>query len=131
VRTTEELLGSHTAKSQSLEYTSRKVKGNQMRNKLNGTDQLLICADDINLLGDNINTINKNTETLIDSSKEVGLEVNTDKTKYMLMSRHQNAVLNHNIKIANRYFEDMAKLRYLRMVINQNLIHEEIKSGLN
>jgi hypothetical protein len=52
--------------------------------KLNGTHQLLINADDVNLLDDNIDTIKKNTETLIDASKEVGLEVNAAKTKYML-----------------------------------------------
>jgi ABC-type siderophore export system fused ATPase/permease subunit len=45
----------------------------------------------LNLLGDNIDAIKKNMETLIDASKEVGLEVNTEKTKYMLLSRHQNA----------------------------------------
>jgi hypothetical protein len=45
----------------------------------------------VNLLGDNIDTIEKNTQTLIDTSKEVGLEVNTEKTKYMLLSHHQNA----------------------------------------
>jgi hypothetical protein len=58
---------------------------------LNGTHQLLAYADDMNLLGDNIDTINKNTETLIDSSKEVGLEVNVEKIKYMLVSHDQNA----------------------------------------
>jgi hypothetical protein len=42
---------------------------------LNGTHQLLAYADDVNLLGDNIDTIKKNMETLIDASKEVGLEV--------------------------------------------------------
>jgi hypothetical protein len=52
--------------------------------KLNGTHQLLAYADDVNLLGDNIDTIYKNTETLIDDIKEVGLEVNIQKTKYML-----------------------------------------------
>jgi hypothetical protein len=41
--------------------------------KLNGTHQLLAFADDVNLLGDNIETINRNTETLTDTSKEVGL----------------------------------------------------------
>jgi hypothetical protein len=48
----------------------------------------VVYADDVNLLGDNIK---KNTETLIDASKEVGLEVNAEKTKYtcMLLSRHQ------------------------------------------
>jgi hypothetical protein len=52
---------------------------------------MLVYADDVNLLGDNIDTIKKNMETLIDAGKEVGLEVNTAKTKYMLLSRHQNA----------------------------------------
>jgi hypothetical protein len=62
-----------------LEYTIRKVQENQVRLKLNRTHQLLVYADDVNLLGDNTITIKKNTETLIDSSKEVGLEVNTEK----------------------------------------------------
>jgi hypothetical protein len=63
----------------------------------------------VNLLGDNIDTIKKNTETLIDAIKEVGLEVNTEKTKYMLLSRHQNAGQNHNTKIANISFEYVAQ----------------------
>jgi hypothetical protein len=46
-------------------------------------------------------------ETLIDASKEVGLEVNTGKTKYMLLSRHQNAGQSHDIKIANKCFENV------------------------
>jgi hypothetical protein len=43
---------------------------------MNGTHQLMAYANDVNLLGDNIDTIKKNTETLIDASKEVGLEIN-------------------------------------------------------
>jgi hypothetical protein len=58
--------------------------------KLNGTHNLLPYADDVNLLLDNIDAIKKNTETLIDASKEVGLDINIEKTKYMLLSRHQN-----------------------------------------
>jgi hypothetical protein len=63
-----------------LEYAIRKVQENQAGLKLNGTHELLAYADDVNLLGDNIDIINKNTETLIDASKEVGLEVNIEKT---------------------------------------------------
>jgi hypothetical protein len=59
--------------------------------KLNETHQQLVYADDVNLLGDSIDAITKNLESLIDASKEVGQEVNTEKTKYMLLSHHQNA----------------------------------------
>jgi hypothetical protein len=61
----------------------------------------------VNLLGDNIDAIKKNMETLIDASKEFGLEVNTEKTKYMLLSRHQNVGQIHDIKIANKSFENV------------------------
>jgi hypothetical protein len=66
--------------------------------KLIGTHRLLAYADDVNLLGDNIDTIKKNTETLIDANKEVGLEINVDKTKYMLLYHHQNVGQNQDIK---------------------------------
>jgi hypothetical protein len=61
----------------------------------------------VNLLGDNINTIKKTTKTLIDASKEVGLEINVEKTKHMLLSRYQNVGLNRDIKITNRSFGNM------------------------
>jgi hypothetical protein len=68
----------------------------------------LAYADDVNLLGDNIDTINRNMETLTDASKEVGLEVNVEKTKYMLVFRDQNAGQNREIKIGNRSFENVS-----------------------
>jgi hypothetical protein len=80
----------------------------------------------------NTDTIKKNIEALIGASKEVGLEVNTEKTKYMLLSHHQNAGQNHNIKIGDRSFENVARFKYLgTTVINQDLIREEIKRRLN
>jgi hypothetical protein len=48
--------------------------------KLNGTHQLLAYADDVIVLRDNIATINTNMETLIDATKEVGMEINVEKT---------------------------------------------------
>jgi hypothetical protein len=56
-----------------------------------GRIRCLFYADVVNILGDDIDTIKKNTQTLMDASKEIGLEVNTEKTKYMSLSRHQNA----------------------------------------
>jgi hypothetical protein len=83
-------------------------------------------------LGDNIKYIKKDVEVLLDASKEVGLEVNAEKTKDMLLSRHQNARKIHNIKIVNWCFENGVKFRYFGMtVMNQNFIHEDIKSRLN
>jgi hypothetical protein len=72
------------------------------------------------------------TQTLIDASKEVGLEINVEKTKYMLLSHHHNAGQNRDIKIANRSFENVSQFKYLgTTVTNQNLIQEEIKRRLS
>jgi hypothetical protein len=86
----------------------------------------------VNLLGDNIDTLKKNTETLTDASTEVGLDVNTEKTKYMLLSCHQNTGQSHDIKTPNRSFENEAQFTYLgTTVTNENLIQEEIKRRFN
>jgi hypothetical protein len=88
-----------------LEYAIRKLQENQLGLKLNGTHELLAYADDVHLLRDNKDTVKKNTETLIDASKEVGLEINVQKTKYMLLSCHQNAGQNRDIRTANGSFK--------------------------
>jgi hypothetical protein len=75
-----------------LENAIRRVQENQVGLKLNGTYQLLVYASDVDLLGDNVDTIKQNTQTLIGFSKEVGLEVNAEQNKYMLLSHYQNAV---------------------------------------
>jgi hypothetical protein len=100
--------------------------------KLNRTHQLLAYANDVNLLVDNIDTIKKNTETLIDAIKKVGMEINVENTKYVLLSRHQNVGQNRDIKTANRSFENVSQFKYLgTTVTNKNLIPEEIKRRLN
>jgi hypothetical protein len=115
-----------------LEYAIRKVQETQVGLKLNGTHQLLDYTDDENLLGDNIDTIKKHAETLMDASKEVGLEINIEKTKYMLLSHHQNVGQNRVIKTANTSFENLSQFKYLgTTVTNQNLIRKEIKRRLN
>jgi hypothetical protein len=54
--------------------------------KLNGTHQLLTYADDVNILGGSVQTVNENAEALVLATKEIGLKVNADKTKYMVMA---------------------------------------------
>jgi hypothetical protein len=87
------------------EYAIRKVQENQVGLKLNGIHELLVYADDIKILGDNIDAIKKSIETLTDRSKEVGLEINAEKTQCILLSCHQTADSNLYRKAANTFLE--------------------------
>jgi len=87
-----------------LEYAIRRVQVNQDGLKLNGTHQLLTYADDVNVLGGSIHTLKENAEALVAAAREIGLEVNADKTKYMVMSRDQNAGRIHSVRMDNSTF---------------------------
>jgi hypothetical protein len=113
------------------EYSIRRVSANDEGLKLNGTHQLLVYADDANTLDGSIHTIRRNTEAIVIASKERGLEVNAEKTMYMVMSRDQNAGQNGYIQIGNKSFDTVEQFKYLGTTLtNQNSILAEIKSRL-
>ena len=81
--------------------------------------------------GGSVHCVKENTEALVVASKKIGLEVNADETKYMVMSQDQKAGQSHNVKIDNNFFESVEEFRYLGTTLtNQNYIQEEIKRRL-
>ena len=74
-----------------LEYAIRRVQVNQDGLKLNGTHLLLAYADNVNILGGGIHTLKENAEALVVATREIGLEVSADRTKYMITYQDQNA----------------------------------------
>ena len=83
-------------------------------------------------MGGSVQTIKEGAQALIVASKEIGLEVNADKTKDMVMSRDQNAGQSHNMKKTDsRSFERVEEFKYLGTTLtNQTSVQEEIKSRL-
>jgi len=78
-----------------------------------------------------MHTVKENAEALVVGTKEIGLEVNADKTKYMIMSRGQNAGRSHNMKIDNGSIERVEEFNYLGTTLtSRNSIQEELKSRL-
>ena len=114
-----------------LEYAIRSVQVNRDGLKLNGKHQLLAYADDVNILTGSVHTLKENAEALVAGTREIGLEVSADKTKYMVMSRDQNAGRIHSVRNDNNTFESVKGFKYLgKTLTNQNSIAEEIKSRL-
>ena len=99
--------------------------------KLNDTHQLLVYADDVNILDASIHTIKKNIDTLVGANKEIELEVNADKTKYEVMSWDKRAGQSNRIKTDNSSFERVEEFKYLETTLTyQNYIQKEINSRL-
>ena len=94
-----------------IEYAIRRVHVNQDGLKLNGTHQLLVYADDVNILGGSIHTLKENAEALVATSREIGLEVSADKTKYMVMSRDQNAGRIQSVRVYNITFQRVEEFK--------------------
>jgi hypothetical protein len=114
-----------------LEYAIRRVEVDRDGLKLNGTHQLLAYADDVNILGGSVQTVKENAEALVVATKKTGLEVNADRTKYMVMARDKYVGRSHNMKIGNSSIERVEEFKYLGTTLtNQNSIQVEIKSRL-
>jgi hypothetical protein len=76
-------------------------------------------------LGGSARAVKKNTEALVAATKEIGPEVNADKTNYMVMSQDQNAGQNHGVKIDSSSFERVEEFKYLGTILtNQNFMQE-------
>jgi len=93
-----------------LEYAIRRVQVNQGGLKLNGTHQMLAYAVDVNILGGSINNLKENAEALVAVTRRIGLEINADKSMYMVMSRDQNAGRLHSVRIDNSTFERVEEI---------------------
>jgi hypothetical protein len=101
-----------------LEYAIKRVQANQDGLNLNGTHQLLAYADDVNILGGSVHTLKENAKALVVVTKEIGLEVNADKTKYMVMSRNRNAGRDDSVKSDNSSIEKVEEFIYVDTVHN-------------
>jgi len=107
----------------------RVAEVNQDVLKLNGTHQLLVHVELVNMLGESVHAVKKKTEALLVASKEIGLKVSADKTKYMVMSRDQNVGRSHNMKTDNSSFERVDRFKYLGTKQIKILFRKELRAN--
>jgi len=87
---------------------------------------------DVNILGRSVHTTTKNTDCLVVGSRDTGIEVNADKTKYMVISRDQNAGRSHNMKTDNSSFERVEQFKYLGTTLtNRILFRKKLRAVRN
>jgi len=120
----------HHAFNCALEYTIRRVQVNQDGLTLNGTHQLLVYADGVNILGGSVQTVKENGEALVMASMETGQEVNADKSKYSTWSC-LNIRMQDEVTVQRLITVALEEFKYLgTKLTNQNCIQDEIKSRL-
>ena len=103
-----------------LEYAIRRVQEKIIGMELTRKHHHLVYADDVNMLGENLQTVRENSKIFLKASKDIGLEVNSEKTKYMITSRHKNEIQKQNIIIGNLSFENVEKFRYLGVTVTSS-----------
>ena len=109
-----------------LLYAIRKVQESNLGLDMNGTHQVLAYADDVD-----IRTIERNADLLLNACKDVGLAVNTGKTKYMEIGRDRGMIAYELVRIGSNSYEKLKSFKYLgSLKTNQNYIQVEIKSRL-
>ena len=87
--------------------------------------------DDVNLISDDIRTVERNADVLLNAYKDIGLAVNTGKTKYMEIGLHRGITANAHVKIGSNSYEKIKTFKYLgSLLTNQNYIQAEIKCKL-
>jgi len=96
-----------------LDYSNTSYCGTKISRGISWDIRFCAYADDGNILGGSIHTLKENTEALVAATREIGLEVSADKTKYIVMYRDQNAGRIQNVRIDNSTFERVEEFKYL------------------
>jgi hypothetical protein len=109
-----------------VEYATARVQVTQDILKFNGTHPILVYADVVNILDGSVHTIKKNVEALVFAIEENGLEVNADKSTYMVRSGDQDAGRSHSVKIDYNSFERVEEFKFWN-----NLNKSKFYSGRN